>query len=249
MSSVDMVLLADPRIAAMPARDCGEELLDLRSQPWTRLDTRKADPAGTFAHLRTGVAQRLAQAQASLPDGLKLLVIEGYRPLALQRRSFDTYLAKLAQARPDWDPARLRVEASKFVAAPDVAPHATGGAVDLTLCTADGVKLDMGTAVDASPLDSANACFTAATNVSPTARRHRTVLVTALRAAGMVNYPTEWWHWSYGDRYWAFVVGHPSAVYAPIEWESAATPQSTSPHAHSGPDRKRSSPLDPPPRQ
>ena len=20
-----------------------------------------------------------------------------------------------------------------------------------------------------------------------------------------MNYPTEWWHWSYGDRYWALV--------------------------------------------
>ena len=26
----------------------------------------------------------------------------------------------------------------------------------------------------------------------------------ALSTAGFVNYPTEYWHWSYGDRYWAF---------------------------------------------
>jgi D-alanyl-D-alanine dipeptidase len=197
-----MVLLADPRIAAIPALDCGEELLNLRHQPWAQLDPRKADPASAFAHLRAGVARRLAQAQASLPDGLSLLVIEGYRPLARQRRSFDSYLARLAQVHPDWDPARRRVEASKYVAPPEVAPHTTGGAVDLTLCTADGSELDMGTAVDASPVDSANACFTAAVNVSPTARRHRDALAAALRAVGLVNYPTEWWHWSYGDRYW-----------------------------------------------
>jgi D-alanyl-D-alanine dipeptidase len=28
-----------------------------------------------------------------------------------------------------------------------------------------------------------------------------------------VNYPTEWWHWSYGDRYWALMTGAPAARY------------------------------------
>jgi D-alanyl-D-alanine dipeptidase len=28
-----------------------------------------------------------------------------------------------------------------------------------------------------------------------------------MRATGFVNYPTEWWHWSYGDRYWAYALG------------------------------------------
>jgi len=32
-----------------------------------------------------------------------------------------------------------------------------------------------------------------------------------------VNYPTEWWHWSYGDRYWAFVTGAPHALYGPTK--------------------------------
>ncbi len=34
-----------------------------------------------------------------------------------------------------------------------------------------------------------------------------------LGAAGLVNYPTEWWHWSYGDRYWAMATGAPGAIY------------------------------------
>jgi hypothetical protein len=25
-----------------------------------------------------------------------------------------------------------------------------------------------------------------------------------MQAHGFVNYPTEWWHFSYGDRYWAY---------------------------------------------
>ena len=32
-----------------------------------------------------------------------------------------------------------------------------------------------------------------------------------------MNYPTEWWHWSYGDRYWALVTGAPAAHYGPVD--------------------------------
>ena len=38
-----------------------------------------------------------------------------------------------------------------------------------------------------------------------------------LGGAGLVNYPTEWWHWSYGDRYWALATGAPGALYGPVE--------------------------------
>ena len=40
---------------------------------------------------------------------------------------------------------------------------------------------------------------------------------------GTMNYPTEWWHWSYGDRYWALLTGAPAALYGPVD-ERAAEP-------------------------
>jgi D-alanyl-D-alanine dipeptidase len=42
------------------------------------------------------------------------------------------------------------------------------------------------------------------------------MLASALQGAGLVNYPTEWWHWSYGDRYWAMASGRGSAIYGPV---------------------------------
>ncbi|HON74505.1 MAG TPA: M15 family metallopeptidase [Dermatophilaceae bacterium] len=36
-----------------------------------------------------------------------------------------------------------------------------------------------------------------------------------LRLVGLVNYPTEWWHWSFGDRYWAWAMGERSALFGP----------------------------------
>ncbi|MDT7587682.1 MAG: zinc D-Ala-D-Ala dipeptidase, partial [Pseudonocardiales bacterium] len=37
----------------------------------------------------------------------------------------------------------------------------------------------------------------------------------ALHSVGFVNYPTEWWHWSYGDRYWAIKTTAAAAIYGP----------------------------------
>lgn len=42
------------------------------------------------------------------------------------------------------------------------------------------------------------------------------MLSEALVAAGMVNYPTEWWHWSYGERYWAHATGAGTTLYGPV---------------------------------
>ena len=70
--------------------------------------------------------------------------------------------------------------------------------------------------MDATPKESQGACYFDAPNISPDARRSRTVLARALIAAGLVNYPTEWWHWSYGDRYWAWASGRTHAIFGPM---------------------------------
>ena len=163
---------------------------------------------------------RLLTAQATLPGGLRLLITEGYRPPATQRSIFDWYREDLRAKHPDWSDARLYAETSKFASPVEMAPHSTGGAIDLTLCTETGVELDMGTCVDATPEASDNACFTAALNISADARRNRRTLARALTGTGLVNYPTEWWHWSFGDRYWAFVTGTGKTRYGPVSIES-----------------------------
>lgn len=217
-----MILLSDPRIPTVPVVDCGEPLVDVRGVPELLLDARAADVYGAYARLRAGVVERLIDAQSALPPSVRLLVIEGYRPLDAQRAIIEGYEAELRRLHPDWSPERLRVETSKFVSPVDVAPHSTGGALDLTLCTDDGVELDMGTAVDDTPEASQNRCFTAARSLPWVARRNRQILIGALVSVGLVNYPTEWWHWSYGDRYWAFMTHAEHARYEPLDLAGAA---------------------------
>ena len=199
------ILLCDPRVRAVPVRDNGDPLV------------RFGD-----AWVRTGLASRLREAESALPDGLRLHVVEGYRAPHAQLRIIAGYSAELCRLHPGISAGDLERLTSRYVAPLAVAPHVAGAAVDLTLVTDAGLSLDLGTPIDATPEQSDGACFFAAENISTEARHHRTVLATALEGVGLVNYPTEWWHWSHGDRYWALATGADAALYGPAWREAAA---------------------------
>ncbi|MFI0263588.1 M15 family metallopeptidase [Streptomyces sp. NPDC017056] len=216
----EIVLMSDPRVAAIPVAECGERLVDVRRGDSLLVDVRKQDPDGAFAHLREGVLERLHKAQSMLSPGLRLLFVEGYRPPALQRDYFEEYAGQLQAVHPEWSSTQVHAAASRYVSPPEIAPHSAGAAVDLTLADAGGHELDLGTRMDADPEESEGACYTDAANISEKARANRKLLGAVLTAAGLVNYPTEWWHWSFGDRYWALITGKAAALYGPKEIDS-----------------------------
>jgi D-alanyl-D-alanine dipeptidase len=204
------ILLADPRVSDVSVCDNGEPLVAL-------------DPVLTGGRpgilVRSGVAARLSIAALSLPDGLRLRVEEGHRSPVRQRELIASYAADVRLSHPHASAQDREVLVSRFVAPLEVAPHVAGGAVDLTLVDADGRPLDMGTPIDATPEASDGACYTGAQNISAEAKLARQTLRAAMRTAGLINYPTEWWHWSYGDRYWALLMEAPHALYGPIAAE------------------------------
>jgi zinc D-Ala-D-Ala dipeptidase len=205
------VLLSDPRVAAVPVRECGEPL------------TALGESFGPCrALVRVSVARRLVLAREALPQGVGLRVVDGYRSAAAQRAIISSYAAQLRISHPAAGSADLERLISRFVAPLAVAPHVAGAAADLTLVDCSGRELDLGTPVDATPEQSEGACYFDAPRVSRQARANRELLARVLRGAGLVNYPTEWWHWSYGDRYWALVTGAPAALYGPVATGKAA---------------------------
>lgn len=211
----EIVLMADPRVKRIGVQDAGEPLVDLR--PEMLLDDRRADHAAAYAYVRAGVRDRLSVAETHLPAGVRLLVIEGYRPPETQVKIFEAYSAELRMLHPHWDAAAVRIAASRYVSPPEVAPHCAGAALDLTLVGGGGDELDMGTPEGATPEESDGRCYFAAAGISELARGNRELLRRAMTAAGFINYPTEWWHWSYGDRYWALLTGAATACYGPVE--------------------------------
>ncbi|MFG1606547.1 hypothetical protein [Actinoplanes sp. NPDC049265] len=81
--------------------------------------------------------------------------------------------------------------------------HPTGGAVDLALFDAGGEPPAELPCCDCDPV----------TPASPACVR---LMTEALTAAGLVNDVARWWHWSYGDRFWAYAVGASHARYGPV---------------------------------
>jgi D-alanyl-D-alanine dipeptidase len=209
-----VTLITDTRVLSIPIKECGERLVDLRALDGPAFDNRKRDAAELWLHAREGVARRLLLAQAVCPPLLRLLIVEAFRPVEVQERYFEAYSARLRGEHPDWTARAIREFASRHVAPPDIdPPHSTGGAVDVTLVDDTGNELDLGTPVNASPEDSDDACYTGASGLGEAAAANRSQLVHVMTSAGFVNYGTEWWHWSYGDRYWAHVTGAPDALY------------------------------------
>jgi len=212
----DLVVMADPRVSRIPVIECGEELVDLRDLGAVLVDPRRADVAGRFALVRASVAERLERAAYTLPSSLRLLVVEAYRPAVLQLEYFLRHRERVASSRPDVDATQLQELISQYIAPPELSPHVAGAAVDVTLCRTDGTELDLGTPVQVTPQDSEMACYTTAPNVGRHAAAQRRLLVDALTKGGLVNYPSQWWHWSYGDRYWAMETGASAAMYGPL---------------------------------
>ena len=229
-------LLSDPLVGGIPVVEDGSPVVDLatvgvrvRAQAPTLppglglapyaagAPTASSEPWANGRHrlVRSTLAERLQEAEALLPCGVHLLVVEGLRSFGIQQLIYSAYRARLA-AELSAQPVELDRLASRFVAPPATAPHVGGAAVDLTLVDDDGHELDLGTAIDATPEESGGACYFDAPGIDADARGLRTVLASAVQQAGLVNYPTEWWHWSFGDRYWAYVTGSPIAIHGPV---------------------------------
>lgn len=218
---MEIVLIGDERVRQIPAVDQGEPMIDLgRVFPQLRVDAERRfvqKKSQSIFWVRRQVGEMLVRAQAALPAGISLLIKECYRPLWVQKISFDGYCAELRKQFPDWDEQRIFNECCRLNAPLDVAPHSTGGAVDLTLIDHQGRWLEMGTEFNAEPLATDGATYTRAENISVEAKKNRRFLIEAMTQSGFVNYPTEWWHWSYGDKYWAFMTKTPAALYGSHE--------------------------------
>jgi D-alanyl-D-alanine dipeptidase len=222
--------------------ECGEpllplppELLRLEPHPYARLGAPYGDGASPF-RLRQGVIERLLDAQRLLqqhsPDG-RLAIFDAWRPIAVQRFMVAHALAEECAARgvdpscPSAERDAVEEVVGRFWAPPsdDPAtppPHSTGAAVDLTLASADGLPLDLGSPIDAlGPVSHPNHFAALARDASdPVLRQQaalfqerRSLLAAVMLQAGFAQHPNEWWHFSHGDQLWAWRTGGQQAIY------------------------------------
>lgn len=213
-----MLLLCDIDPEKITVRDTGEPLVSLRDDPELLIDETRSQISNRspyFCFVRRTLALKLAAARGRLPAGYAFLIKEGYRPAEVQRRAFESTVERYSALHPDKTEREIFAAVSQYVAPITVAGHPTGGAVDLTLAM-NGVELFMGTAYNEEPAETGNRTFLAAEDIGEEAKAYRKILSDCLESVGFINYPSEWWHWSYGDSYWAYVHDTPT-LFGPVE--------------------------------
>ena len=158
--------------------------------------------------LRADVHARLQRAAAGLAAGMALLVLDAFRTQSQQFASWNRRFAALARLHPGMEPGDIAELCRRDVADPVNKPsgHQSGAAVDVTLLR-DGAELDMGCAYGdfstrGTPADRVRM---SCPGLAPAQAGNRALLARTMEAAGFVNYPDEWWHFSHGDRLWAQV--------------------------------------------
>jgi D-alanyl-D-alanine dipeptidase len=164
--------------------------------------------------IRRVVRDKVLRCANALPDGLCLMVFEAFRSRERQWDLWKPVIASLNKDHPDWSQEQIYSEASRWVAPPDGfgSGHQAGAAIDVKLAYSDRTELEFG-----GLMKGLSGVAPTAWPVAPNIRKNRDMLVQALHEVGMVNYPDEWWHFSYGDRLWAEVTGRDEAFFAPLE--------------------------------
>jgi len=164
--------------------------------------------------IRRVVRDKVVACSEALPDGLCLMLFEAFRSRARQWELWNPVVASITENNPTWSETEVYAESSRWVSPPDGfgSGHQAGAAVDVKLARVDRTELDFG-----GPMKGLSGLAPTHWPVTPEIRKNRDLLVVAMERTGMINYPDEWWHFSYGDRLWAEVTSRDEAFFAPID--------------------------------
>lgn len=185
---------------------------------------------------RISIAEKLVKINKRLLKyGLELYVLDSYRPTEVQQFLYDRWYPKyLSRVFPNLNYPEILIKRDMYVAkaykssreidrkAPP--PHSTGAAVDITLRSIESKdQLFMGTVFD----DVGEIVHTdfyekiqrqrLLTLSEESALKHRRLLYWSMLKEGFVNWPDEWWHYSYGDQMWATMNYPNEAFYSNLD--------------------------------
>ncbi len=158
--------------------------------------------------LRASVVNKLIRVSSKLPNNFDLVIYDGHRNLSFQAELLQHFLKENPELQNGFvsDPSDSQL----------AAPHTTGGAVDLTLAYR-GTALDLGTPYDSFEPTAAVDALEGTPDSEGENSQLRRLLYHAMVSEGFAPYPLEWWHWSYGDQWWAAFYGEPESLYNTVE--------------------------------
>lgn len=131
--------------------------------------------------------------------GFKIKIYELYRSFSKQKKEFDEISEIMQKKYPNLKDEDLWEKITEFIADPSLSPpHCTGGALDITLVR-DGLEIDMGTKVN----EISSKSNLISTDITKEQQENRKMLYSIMIKCGFAPIASEWWHFSYGDMYWA----------------------------------------------
>lgn len=172
--------------------------------------------------------------------GVELYIQDALRPVSLQKRLHDEFVpALLRKNHPGMSDEEIAERIKDIIAVPSAdpskpSPHATGGAVDVVLRFKQDISAGyvQGSRVPVGHVDGDTSARIAPdffeqnepqSDEDKLARRNRRAFFAIMTGAafgidtGLVNNPTEWWHWGLGDQLSEKVRGSKTAYYSLIE--------------------------------
>ncbi len=195
--------ISDEKIHKFKFEDVNEKLVDLTDKKYR--NEKIFFPYSSHPYkfkVREGLQKALFKMVEFLPKDIAVFVYNGYRPLKVQKEMFNKSFLREKQKNPSLTDKELYKKVSKYLSPVGgvIAPHCTGGAIDMVLINIKTKKLlPMGNVFEANKKS-----HTFYKYLSKEQKKNRKILLKAALRADLVNYPYEFWHFSYGDNYWAY---------------------------------------------
>ncbi len=230
---MDEAYLFMQKMALQPVSESGEEMIPLPETAGAAgveiIFSKTPAPGGAqrLFYVRRGLgAKVLAVAREMNRRGWTLRIEDAYRTVEVQKRLavqesvFDAILARTLwelKGRPPTVQEMLRRVSALVATCPKVGTHMSGSALDISVLRRDdGMEVDRGAPYlemsELTPMDSPFALAEA--------RENRKEITALMARHGFAAYPYEFWHYSSGDAYSAFLSGIAEpAGYGPVRME------------------------------
>lgn len=182
----------------------------------TKLNELEYSP---IIRVRKSVLDKLNKADSLLKKinpNYQIMVVYGYRSMEKQIKYFNEEIKKYEKNYKD------RMELYEFVhekiAVPEVSGHPTGGAVDVVIYDYKNNEIiDFGTKVH--DFDNYKS-YVNYPNIKSSAFNNRMILRKVMMKVGFAPYDGEWWHFSFGDREWAYYYKKKKYLYSQVNSEN-----------------------------
>ncbi len=215
----------------IPIKENGEELVSLKKyaskskrivlDPRYYKDGHKGAINDIYA--RVQVYSKLLKAAMMLPKGYKLVIWDCYRPTAVQeslfKKIFDGFRTDINKWSNYNDEDLKHYIEENCCSLPSInpycpAPHNTGGAVDLSILDENGKLMKMGTDFDEFKSTAHTRYYEEKlekgerlTKEEQKILQNRRLLYYIMLDSGFKNFSEEWWHYDFGNQFWASYTG------------------------------------------